>query len=166
VLTEHPDYEPLVAVITGTEPLKLTLLDHAGRRWLIPSCPTERANYAGWGPLRFDFPKDGSTHRSTDIDYERVAVVHGAPPERLQVWSGLSVSHGFPESPAWLRENAKLSARSVAFHGMVGLDFRVESSDGRVSRWLGMATNFATYEFVSSENAKLFDSIIATACSK
>jgi hypothetical protein len=166
VLIEQPDYEPFVSVISASEPVRLTLLDHSGRRWLIPACTSDGANRPGWGPLRFDFPTDGSTRRSTDIDYERVVVAFGSPAERLEVWSGESVSRGFPTTPGWLREKAKLSVRSIGFRDRIGIDFRANFNDGRASRWAGTATNFAAYEAVTPEAAKLFDSVIDSACVK
>lgn len=163
---EQPEYEPFVSVISSTEPVRFILLDHVGQRWSIRTCTSEEANRPGWGPVLFDFPEDGSTRRSTDIDYERVVVVYGSQPERLVVWSGESVSDGFPTSPGWMREKAALSVRSIAFRGRTGIDFRTNLNDGRASRWVGTRTNFAEYESVSVEAAKLFDSIIDSACVK
>ncbi len=163
---EQPEYEPFVSVISSTEPVRFTLLDHVGQRWSIRACTSEEASRPGWGPLRFDFPKDGSTRRSTDIDYERVVVVYGSQPEGLVVWSGESVSDGFPTSPGWLREKATLSVRSIAFRDRSGIDFRASFNDGRASRWVGTRTNFAEYESVSAGAAKVFDSIIDSACVK
>jgi hypothetical protein len=65
-----------------------------------------------------------------------------------------------------LREKAKLSVRSIAYRDRIGIDFRATFNDGRASRWVGTATNFAAYEAVSQEAAKLFDSVIASACVK
>ena len=163
---EHEGYEPQASLIDGSEHVKLILLDHTGRRWEIPQCADDQAKRVAWGPLRFEFPSDGSTRRSTDIDYERIVVAYGATPEVLVVWSGLSASNGFPTGPAWLREKARITARSIAFRGSVGIDMRTALNDGRVSRWFGTATNFARYESVSREAAILFDNIIESACSK
>jgi hypothetical protein len=160
VLIEQPDYEPFVNVISASEPVRLTLLDHPGRRWSVPACTSEEGNRPGWSPLRFAFPRDGSTRHSTDIDYERVAVAYGSPAEILEVWSGQSVSRGFPNTPGWFREKAKLAVRSIAFRDRIGIDFRANFNDGRTSRWVGAATNFAAYEAVSPKAAKLFDSVI------
>lgn len=166
VFIEHDGYEPLATVIEGSERIKLTLLDHIGRRWYIPKCAEDQAKRIQWGPLRFEFPNDGSTRRSTDIDYERIVVAYRAKPDILAVWSGLSVSHGFPTSPAPFREKAQIAARSIAFEKAVGIDVRTAFNDGRVSRWFGTATNFAIYEFASVEAAMLFDKIIESACTK
>jgi len=75
----------------------------------------------------------------------------------LVVWSGLSVSHGFPTSPAPFREKSQIAVRSIAFGGSVGIDVRTAFNDGRVSRWFGTATNFASYESASGEAAIMFD---------
>jgi hypothetical protein len=166
VFIEQSGYEPFVSVVSASEPLKLTLLDPAGRRWSIRACTSKEANRNGWGRLRFDFSTDGSTKRSVDIDYERVVVTYGSTSERLEVWSGASVSEGFPNSPGWLREKAKLAIRSIAFGDRIGIDFRASFDDGRASRWVGTASNFAAYEAVSPVAAKLFDSVIDGACVK
>jgi hypothetical protein len=93
-------------------------------------------------------------------------VTYGKEADMLVVWSGHSVSNGFPTSPAFLREKARITVRSIEFGRSVGLDIRMAFNDGRVSRWFGTATNFASYEFASGDAANLFDKVIASACSK
>jgi hypothetical protein len=167
VFIQHPQYEPLVAIVSKAQQLDLALLDHAGRQWSVPPCTLEQRNRTGWGPLLFDFPSDGSTRRSQDIDYELVVVGRDKGSERLEIWSGTNNSHAFPASrPKWLREDAKMTARSVRFQGIDGIDFRAESADGAVYRWVGSADNFAKYESVSRQTGTFFDTIIATACTK
>jgi len=166
IFIQQPQYEPLVAVVNDTKRLNLALFDHAGRQWSVPQCTPEERNRKGWGPLLFAFPSQG-TRRSQDIDYELVVVAGGREAERLEVWSGIYNSHGFPPSrPGWLSEDAKMRARSVKFDGIDGIDFKAESADGAVSRWVGSADHFAKYESVSRQTSVSFDRIIATVCTK
>jgi hypothetical protein len=110
---EHEGYEPLASLIDGSEHVKLTLLDHTGRRWDIPQCADDQAKRIAWGPLRFEFPSDGSARRSTDIDYERIVVAYGATPELLVVWSVGTFSL------QWLANRPGMVAREGANYGAV-----------------------------------------------
>lgn len=141
----------------------------AARQINTCSRPGEGQRVIGWGKngLFFSVPKRGvkTLGGKLDVDYVKFVIKPTNHEASLVLsFGGMAFR---PEPPYEMLRNSASSTQTklldVRGH-KIGLDSRGINRDKSRWRWLGVASEGATYEDASAEDAVLFDRIIDSAC--
>lgn len=179
--------EPFSVAAREKMPIKVVLKDQGPTLWAIPICGPERQSRFGW-TFQFQRPAGKPLAEGHDVDYTRFAL-KGKDGGWLDAWFGETAGSVDPEEKLYL-ESKSFSERfvNVPSFGIVGIDTRGVSTNGRHWRWVGlnyapgtdgktllgrhpswhwpllMATHMIRYENATESEASEFDKIVDSVC--
>jgi hypothetical protein len=179
--------EPFSIVPGKGTPLTVTMKRQEPTLWAIPKCgPHEQVRFGQ--TFLFQRPPGESLAKAQDIDYTRFGV-KGKDGGLLDSWFGPTAAEVDASEDFYLNSKS-FSERfvDVPGYGIVGIDSRGVSKDGRHWRWVGLkyamveggkslmgtywhwprmgATDMIRYDSATDSEAKEFDLIIDSACLK
>jgi hypothetical protein len=166
VFFRHKDFRPITKVLdSDVTNLDVILDDAIGSERLVPSCAStdNREKRIGY-ESKYLVPKGLKVRRVRDADYvEWILYSKKDKREWLELWSGPTVSNGFPRDEL-LTSSESFTERYWRCEMGGGIDMRGRSKNGMRWRFTSLPYGLATYENVSEETAAIFDLIIDGAC--
>lgn len=156
-------YDPLFVKVEPGQTIRATMTAR-GRPKQVPAC--RNAGHLGQRSIRLDVSEQFETSKHVDSDYEMLPIrIKGVPdsPE-LRFWKTV-ISSGMPNAQ-WFGDAVHISSEWIFLGDEQGLDVRIRTGSGKISRWVGWSQTLLEYREASATVASVFDRLITSACAQ